>query len=180
MLFPFDGSLCDGIQCSDVLDSFLLELALSQGKIVGGVETLEERCSYINSFPDHLGVFALNKTLNDIERKTFEKDYGLDIEDWINKYRNASFDSDDFLFGNLDYEINDLEVQRKVFDYDDFNKKQLLTRNERMADVVAQLLTNSSDKKFFFAFGVAHFLGTGSVIDYLEDRGFNVTRRISS
>ena len=106
LLFPFDGSLCDGIQCSDVLDSFLLELALSQGKIVGGVETLEDRCSYIKSFPDHLGVFALNKTLNDIERKTFEKDYGLDIEDWINKYRNASFDSDDFLLRNLDYEIN--------------------------------------------------------------------------
>ena len=69
-----------------------------------------------------------------------------------------------------------------VFDYDDFNKKQLVTRNERMADVVAQLLTNSSDKNYFFAFGVAHFLGTGtdSVINYLEDRGFNVTRRISS
>ena len=68
-----------------------------------------------------------------------------------------------------------------VFDYDDFSKEQLVTRNERMADVVAQLLTNSSDKNYyFFAFGVAHFLGTGSVIDYLEDRGFNVTRRISS
>ena len=78
------------------------------------------------------------------------------------------------------YEINDLELQQMVFDYDDFSKEQLVTRNERMADVVAQLLTNISDKNFFFAFGVAHFLGTGSVIDYLEDRGFNVTRRISS
>ena len=68
--------------------------------------------------------------------------------------------------------LKELEIQYNQFKYD-----QLLERNKKMVDKMYEiLLTSDTNIKFFFAFGVAHFQGSGSVNELLEDKGFKVER----
>ena len=39
-----------------------------------------------------------------------------------------------------------------------------------------EILTGTPDARYFFAFGVAHFFGDGSVNELLEENGFTVQR----
>ena len=68
--------------------------------------------------------------------------------------------------------LKELEIQYNQFKYD-----QLLERNKKMVDKMYEiLLTSDPNIKFFFAFGAAHFQGSGSVNELLEEKGFKVER----
>ena len=47
------------------------------GKTTGGVETVEDRCSFRRSLPNHLGTFILSKSLLGIEKEKNGKDSAL-------------------------------------------------------------------------------------------------------
>ncbi len=47
------------------------------------------------------------------------------------------------------------------------------TRNRRMAARVVDLLVNRPDS-YFFAFGAGHFVGAGSVLEFVRSAGFKV------
>ena len=47
------------------------------GKTTGGVETLEDRCSFRRSLPNHLGTFILTKSLLENEKEKNGKDSAL-------------------------------------------------------------------------------------------------------
>ncbi|GFT95855.1 histone-lysine N-methyltransferase SETMAR [Trichonephila clavipes] len=55
-----------------------------------------------------------------------------------------------------------------------FRQELIEKRNARMAHRVLQLLRQYPDESFFFAFGTGHFLGNGSVLDYVRDGGYEV------
>ena len=49
-------------------------------------------------------------------------------------------------------------------------------RDKNMAKKIVELLRGNPKTSFFFAFGLAHFIGNNSVIKILEDSGFEVRR----
>ena len=55
-------------------------------------------------------------------------------------------------------------------------KRLLQDRNQTMTQRMNKLLTQKSQDRFFFAFGVAHFLGQDSVIVLLRKQGFTIKR----
>ena len=56
------------------------------------------------------------------------------------------------------------------------NDELLVKRNRKMTDKMIKIMNGSPHQKFFFAFGVGHFWGEGSVNDLLGMNGFNVER----
>ena len=60
------------------------------GKTTGGVETLEDRCSFRRSLPNHLGTFILTKSLLENEKEkngkdsAFRKALNLETEYFLN------------------------------------------------------------------------------------------------
>jgi len=57
-----------------------------------------------------------------------------------------------------------------------FMQRVLYDRNVNMAKRIDAVLKKNSQKQYLFAFGVMHFLGEKSVIEYLEDYGYSVKR----
>ena len=49
-------------------------------------------------------------------------------------------------------------------------------RDKNMAKKIIELLRGNPKTSFFFAFGLAHFIGNNSVIKIFEDSGFEVRR----
>ena len=63
----------------------------------------------------------------------------------------------------------------KADDIDNFFRKHMIDeRNKRMASRVINLLVQHPKTPFFFAFGVAHFVGDKTVLDYVESAGFTI------
>lgn len=55
-----------------------------------------------------------------------------------------------------------------------FDEAVLIDRNKVMAKRVMELLENEPQTSFFFAFGVAHFVGNKSIVEIVKSRGFAV------
>nr|CAB3267207.1 metalloprotease TIKI1 [Phallusia mammillata] len=170
-----------------VLDLHLAHEAGRLGKNVGAVEEVDEQCKPLNGLNLTQVLFALNHTLLMQERLRFgtvAPPYTTD--DLIHQYNcgdlNSSiFDSDSSQFPklvndtDLEGETESREAKEMADNVDYYFKKELIyRRNERMAHRVKTLLKQHSDESFFFAFGAGHFLGNGSVIDFLRKDGFEI------
>ena len=60
--------------------------------------------------------------------------------------------------------------------YMEINLSNIIERNMKMTKKIVDFVTANPKKKYFFAFGVAHFLGNNSVVDMLKRVGFTVER----
>ena len=68
----------------------------------------------------------------------------------------------------------------KIEKYKKFEEKfmqvLLYDRNRLMAGRIESLLKENPTKHYLFAFGVMHFLGQKSVVEYFEGNGYSVNR----
>ncbi|GFR31739.1 metalloprotease TIKI2, partial [Trichonephila clavata] len=121
-------------------------------------------------------LFALNQSLVRLEELRNGRPSPFSgTEDLVRHYncRNltyASFTNPDMLSdsGNASDEL----LSKNINQY--FRQELIEKRNARMAHRVLQLLRQYPDESFFFAFGTGHFLGNGSVLDYVRDGGYEV------
>ena len=109
--------------------------------------------------------------------------------DLIDHYRNGNLDAvifnqETIMFPSLAHDkSNDYwgepfksESQKSLAgSIDDFFRTHMIDdRNKRMASRVISLLVQHPRTSFFFAFGVAHFVGEKTVLDYVESAGFTI------
>ena len=162
------------------LDYYLFEFAKKSGKITGGVETVEDRCSYARNLPPHLGAFVVYNFCLEFEKDQMNHDLvnTVGIYNDAKLYQTNSFEEEK---PNTREEIKTDSRTKKLdklaTQFNDFKFDELMERNKKMVDKMYEiLLTSEPNIKFFFAFGVDHFQGSGSVNELLEEKGFKVER----
>jgi hypothetical protein len=107
----------------------------------------------------------------------------LITDDMIEEYRRGSLDAsffsqDTFSIPAMQKESpsslsteSDRKMANEIEDY--FRVHLIQKRNKQMAARVIDLLVNRPDS-YFFAFGVGHFLGEDSIVEFIESAGFTV------
>ncbi|XP_046406140.1 metalloprotease TIKI2-like isoform X2 [Ischnura elegans] len=169
-----------------VLDLYLAQKALQLRKAVGAVEDASEQCSPLNGLSLSQVVFALNQTLNHLEKLRFGKtNETVSTEDLIKHYNckdmNAIIFNQDASqiiklpqFSNGTFQPTEEGAAKVIDNY--FHEELITKRNLRMGQKVAALLRDNPDKSFFFAFGAGHFLGNQTMLKVVEESGFQIER----
>ncbi len=147
------------------IDSEIYSYAKSKNKGVDGIETIEEQIVAMDTFSLEEQIMGLESTLDYLEQnnKFIEKMKELYMQG-DEKKMMAFIESTMF----------------KIEKYKKFEEKLmqvlLYDRNVRMAQRMELLLKEHLTKRYLFAFGVMHFLGQKSVVEYFEGKGYSVNR----
>lgn len=173
------------------LDTYLAELGKRFGKFVHGIENVEETCSIMNNLSDSQVLFILNKTLN-LDHEVLTNISTRDLNNLIHLYRGGeispAYFSQKFGFfpqiydnnterNNESISIDNAEERQMAIDIHSYLRDHIIfKRNEIMAERITELIQDDKNTSFFFAFGVGHFIGQGSVVDLLIQRNFRVDR----
>lgn len=168
---------------TSVLDTFLIHETITQGKLVGSIESVEEQCEPLNALNNSQVMVALNQTLvlhEKIRRNKAKLTYSTreliyhyncgDLTDILYSQKMSSLTN---LENSSDSDSFVVEQTRKIDEY--FRDELIYKRNKRMSKRVVQLIKKHPKKSFFFAIGAGHFLGNGSIIDILRKKGYNVS-----
>jgi len=155
------------------LDDYLEDQARANGKKIGAAESTFSHCNsqlYSTLSKETQEEILLN-TLEELKKT---RNQTTDLDKIINQYNclnmNDSYhyiDMEDLDTSNLtDSELNILTWH---------NDELLYKRNVNMAKIIEQRVSQSN-KTIMFAFGTLHFLGSASVVDFLEQKNFTVKR----
>ncbi|XP_054646450.1 metalloprotease TIKI2 isoform X1 [Dunckerocampus dactyliophorus] len=164
-----------------VLDLFLAQEAERMRKTTGAVERVEEQCHPLNGLNFSQVLFALNQTLlqhEGVRAGSLQGSYTT--EDLITHYNCGDLSSIIFNhdtsqlphFINSSLPAHDRSTAQQIDSY--FRQELIYKRNERMARRVATLLQRNPNQTYFFAFGAGHFLGNHSVLDILQQDGYEI------
>ncbi len=145
------------------IDAEIYSYAQSKGKGVGGIETIEEQISAMDKFTQKEQIMGLESTLDYLEQNN----------NFIEKMKSL------YMQGNEEKMMSFIEgTMFKVEKYKSFEEKfmqvLLYDRNIRMAERIESLVKEDPAKRYLFAFGVMHFLGQKSVVEYLESKGYSI------
>lgn len=146
------------------IDDIIFRYGKEHNKSVGGIESVEEQVSVFNAFTLKEQIEMLEVTLNYMQlypkaMNTMKELYIKGDEKLLWDFINEEFKADKYK-----------NLEKK------FMEELLYKRNIRMAKRIETLLKEDKKKSYFFAFGVMHFLDKKSVIEYLEEYGYSITR----
>ena len=147
------------------VDTVVYRYARAKGRPVAGIETVEEQIGALDAFTRNEQLLMLEGTL---ETLLGEKNYDETMKRLYLKGDEAALLS--FIRRTMFNVPRYRALERK------FMRVLLYDRNERMAERVDALLKAHPGECRFFAFGVMHFLGDGSVVELLRRKGYRVTR----
>ena len=151
------------------LDEWLLSRANKAGKIVGGVETIDEQLNALMGGTTEEAIDSLRFTISQLETK--EKKNEKTFEKLIEIYFSGDAARvDAFMKSELE---GAPEALLKSMD------RLLNQRNQVMAKRIIKLFEEHPKRIQVFAFGVAHFVGEGSVTSLLRAQGYRVSRRFA-
>ena len=147
------------------IDSEIYHYAQSKNKGVGGIETIEEQIIAMDKFTLEEQIMGLESTLDYLEQNN----------DFMEEMKHL------YMLGDEKKMMAFIEgTMFKIEKYKKFEEKfmqvLLYDRNVRMAQRIEALLQEDPAKRYLFAFGVMHFLGKKSVVEYLESKGYSVSR----
>jgi uncharacterized protein YbaP (TraB family) len=148
------------------LDLMLYTRAQKAGKIVGGLETLEEQMAIFDSLSQKEQVVLLEKTLDLLAEY---KKKGVDpVEELIEVYLKGD---EEALWSAM----------RETYDDDDPLDRKLMKRlfsdrNEKMLKRIEKKLKSAPSEKYFFAIGAGHLVGADGLVAMLRKNGFKVLR----
>ena len=148
------------------LDELLMQKARASGKEVGGIETMQEQLDALFSKTEKESVESLKVTLKLYKEKSKQG----------KTFLNTLFAS--YLSGDekrVDQDIKEelkhaTSAQKRTFDH------LLNRRNRTMAKRMIEKMKKHPQKQYFFAFGVAHFIGDQRIQIDLEKAGFSIKR----
>ena len=147
------------------LDTVIYRYAKNRHRPVGGIETVEEQIAALDSFTRREQLLMLEGTLDSLEK---EKQFALEMKRLY--LRGDAPQMLSFIRRTMYTVPRYRSIEKK------FMKRLLFDRNGRMAERMLALLQEHPKRRFFFAFGVMHFLGEKSVIEKLKHAGCRVTR----
>jgi len=147
------------------IDAEIYSYAQSKNKGVGGIETIEEQINAMDKFTLEEQIMGLESTLDYLEQNN----------NFIAKMKSLYMQGDEkkmmaFIEGTM------FKVEKYKKFEEKFMKVLLYDRNIRMVQRIETLLKENPTKRYLFAFGVMHFLGQKSVVEYLERKGYTVSR----
>ena len=153
------------------LDLYLRERAKVEGKQIHGVETLEYQCNLLNGMDDNMNLFILNETLNEKERLREGIAKESSLQKIIDGYRQRNLDPK--LLSAISFSTKNASSAEahKVQEY--FQTNIIVKRNKNMAARIIELLKEEPDA-YFFAFGLAHFIGEDGIPEMIRSAGFHV------
>ncbi len=147
------------------IDSEIYHYAQSKNKGVGGIETIKEQITAIDTFSLEEQIMGLESTLDYLEQNS----------DFMEEMKSL------YMLGDEKKMMTFIEgTMFKIEKYKKFEEKfmqvLLYDRNRLMAGRIESLLKEHPTKRYLFAFGVMHFLGQKSVVEHLENKGHSVSR----
>ncbi len=149
-----------------VLDEALYNRAVQEGKLVGGLETIEEQVSVFDALTLAQQVEMLEETLKIFTEKwETGRDQMREMIDWY-----LSGDSESFGKFLQEMSFSDPELNEQ------FTQSILYDRNRVMAERIGTMLREHPERSHFFAIGAGHFYGETSIARLLEADGFTITR----
>ncbi len=147
------------------IDSEIYSYAQSKNKGVGGIETMEEQISAMDTFSLEEQIMGLESTLDYLEQNS----------DFMEEMKDLYSEGDEkkmmvFIEGTM------FKIEKYKKFEEKFMQVLLYDRNIQMAQRIESLLNENPTKRYLFAFGVMHFLGQKSVVEHLEGKGYSVGR----
>ena len=127
---------------------------------------------FLESFQDmHEATLAAHAFVPDMVKKYNEVSINENpLETYYKTYTEFISES---LMNMTKEDLLDAQYEMK---YMEINLSNVIERNMKMTKKIVDFVTANPKKKYFFAFGVAHFLGNNSVVDMLKRVGFTVER----
>jgi len=139
------------------VDHYYEEKALSDGKILGSLESLEEQIGFISSMGEgNEDSFVLN-SLKDI--KNTQMFYSKIIISW----RNGDIKS-----------LNKLFVEEMRENYPRLYKKIIVDRNNNWLPIIKKMF-NDNQREFILV-GLGHLIGKDGVLELLKNDGYTVEK----
>ncbi len=138
------------------LDQQLAAAAISAGKEVTGLETLEFQIELFDGMPDPVQVQLLMQTLQ--EADLLEDQMGVLVGAW----RDG------------DTDILARELGRNFSEYPDLYRSLVTERNASWAEQIMEL--GDGDRDCLVVVGALHLVGNGSLIDLLREKGADIVR----
>lgn len=147
------------------IDFEIYSYAQSKNKGVGGIETIEEQIRAMDKFSLEEQIMGLESTLDYLEQNN----------DFMEEMKSLYIQGDEkkmmaFIEGTM------FKIEKYKKFEEKFMKVLLYDRNIRMTQRIETLVKENPTKRYLFAFGVMHFLGEKSVVEYLESKGYSVSR----
>ena len=141
-------------------DVVLFKKAVTLGKKVGGLETIEEQTSVFDALSIAEQIQLLEDTVDYLDKQQ-DSFIGLSVQDYIDG------DLDSLMKHLLSYMQGD-EL------YEDLLFQLMDQRNIHMADRMMKLVSKNPEERFFFSVGVGHFWGDTSIIELLKEQGYTI------
>ncbi len=147
------------------IDSEIYRYAQSRNKGVGGIETIEEQVSAMDTFSLNEQLMGLESTLDYLEQNS----------DFMEEMKSLYIQGDEkMMMAFIEGTMFTVEKYKKF--EEKFMQVLLYDRNRVMAQRIELLLKEQPTKSYVFAFGVMHFLGKQSIVDHFERKGYSVSR----
>ncbi len=147
------------------IDKIIYDYAKSKKKSVHGIESIEEQLGIMDRFTRAEQTIALEQALMQLNEK---RDYNNELKEYYLKGESKA------LIGFIESVMFKIPKYHKL--EDKFMKLLLYNRNIVMAQRIDAIFKKEPKKSYLFAFGVMHFLGKKSVIEYLKSYGYSVDR----
>ncbi|NOZ90706.1 MAG: TraB/GumN family protein [Epsilonproteobacteria bacterium] len=147
------------------IDGIIFNYAKNEKKDIGGIETIHEQLSSMDSFSLREQILELESSLDYLEKNG---DYLSDMKKlYIQGDKKALMD---FINKNMYQMPKYKDLEQK------FMQKLVFDRNKRMAERIEKLVNDNPNKKALFAFGVMHFISKKSILDILKGHGYSIER----
>ena len=147
------------------IDKVIYDYSKSKGKIVLGVETIEEQLGIMDKFTEKEQIISLEQALIQLNEK---RDYVEELKEHYLKGDSQKLMS---FIRSIMFQVPKYKKLEEKF-----MTLLLYQRNLIMAKRIDAILKKNPKKNHLFAFGVMHFLGEKSVIDYLKAYGYTTVR----
>jgi uncharacterized protein YbaP (TraB family) len=148
------------LETGEVLDRVLYQDAVTQGKVLHGLETMQEQLDLFDSMPEADQIVLLKDAVDNFE--------ALDAmqAELLSAYKQRDL-------GRL-LAINDASMQRGDQRLaDDFQRRLVDDRNQHMAERMQPYLQQG---RAFVAVGALHLPGKAGLLERLQQQGYTVTR----
>lgn len=156
--------------------NFMINAYLS-GKPILEIEGYEYQAKVLDSFSDKLDELLLNNTMDSVNQaKSGESSASEYLDIMLNLWHNG--DTEGFKeYSSYDdnYDFTNVSEDEKAL-IQEYNDKLLTQRNIGMADYIDQLLKKDDGKTYFVVVGSAHYIGSGSVVDLLKQKGYEISQ----
>lgn len=141
------------------LDEYISNLGTASGKKLQGLEKIEDHNDAFESLTSEELIILLNDSVA----------VSSDINELTGSIIDLYLLSDE---GLMLYSLNFTEnsVDEKLHEKLDYE------RNKRMSEKIDVMIKQQPETGFFFAVGLAHYLGDRSIVSLLREKGYNISR----